>query len=257
MKLTTVLLVLSASLSASAQNAAPAQPAATPARDWKLSVGAGAVVKSSAYKGLHDPEFTAIPVIQASYDRFFVTGLEGGAMLYQDDKLEFSVRGRWNFEGYDAGESSALTGMADRDGTMEAGLSAEYDFGFLKTSLTFWQDLLGEHDGQQGIWTIKRTYVPAERFYLTPFASLVWESKNYADHYYGVRAVEAVAGRPAYNPGSSFNYRAGLDLVHVIDKQWSVRVAGYAEFLDSDIRNSPIVDRAYGVGAFSGVTYSF
>ncbi len=254
MKSTALLLVLSAALPLAAETAAP---------DWSLQfpsgVGPGVLVKVHPYVGDHSAHVTPLPAVEAVYGIFFVStlDLEGGAMLHKDEKLSVSARLRWNSEGFTASDSAFLVGMNSRRSTLEAGLNGEYDFGPVTSSLSLWQDTLGEHSGQQAAWSLRHTFQPDTSWKITPFASLLWDSSKYANHYFGVRPGEAVVGRPAYEPGSGINYRAGLDLRYEFNSQWNARLAGYAEYLDSDIRNSPIVDRSCSFGYAASVNYRF
>jgi outer membrane protein len=158
--------------------------------------------------------------------------------------------------GYDADDSDALEGMANRDWTLEVGLATVVEGGWGSLALSATTDVLGEHDGQE----VRLTYsIPlgSVRFQVQPAAGIAWYSENLADHYFGVRPGEARAGRPAYAVESATNVFVEVRVLMPLSRRWALVLSGGVEWLDDAITASPIVEDNTRFGMFAGASYMF
>ena len=149
--------------------------------------------------------------------------------------------------------------MARRDWTVQAGGLVGKRLGNFHLTLDGSADVLGEHDGYE--LTLSGALVmSADRWEVVPELKATWESEALLNHYFGVRTLEALPGRPAYMPGSAVTWTAILDTSYRITPRWYVSASASFEVLPDEIRNSPLVDKdttwrvnlgiAYDVDAF-------
>jgi len=92
---------------------------------------------------------------------------------------------------------------------------------------------------------------------LRPRVSATRLDSNYVDYYFGVRAHEAIAGRPQYDGSSTFEEQFGLRTSCRLDRHQSVFFDLSAIHLGKSITNSPLVDRGTVGTAGLGYLYRF
>lgn len=224
----------------------------------KFIAGAGVVVTSKPYDGF-DGDEQVIPLIFYEEKGFFIRGKTVGYNLFEQENIRLAAIAEWRFDGYEDDDSSTFDGMDDRDMTIDAGVLLSYDDGWGKTSVSFVNDILGKHDGQEVQFTYSKPFVEAEkrRWSITPYAGLEWQSDNLADYYYGVRSSEATGTRPEYMTSSAWNILTGIRTQYWFNEQWSVMANVTCKFYDDDITDSPIVNKHHSLSFLFGLMYSF
>jgi len=258
-KIVFTLILLSFSIPLSAQNPETTEPMTEPPqRIFKL--GAGFLTLDKPYKGI-DQECYAIPFIFYQDQKFTLFGPMASYSLFGEDN-QWALQGlaRIRAEGYDNDDSSYLNGMSDRDPTLELGLRWMHNLDFAVMSLDFTHDVLDEHRGYEFKFSLRKPFqnvFDIESLTLIPSAGVNWRSKQLNDYYYGVRPSEAIAGRPAYDVGSSFGWLTGLQLNYQLSEKWSLLSIVNLEWFDDEITDSPIVDEDYSVSFLLGAMYEF
>lgn len=160
------------------------------------------------------------------------------------------------FDGYDSDDSDFLEGMDDRDKTVEGGIEVEYDTDIAEFGVTFKHDLLSEHDGYQVDLSVRKP-IFLGRYLIAPSVSYNYWSDDRSDYYFGVRAAEATAARPAYELDGTHNFEAGLlATTNLTRKVFAIAGASYT-FYDDDIQDSPIVSKDGKFRVFLGFGYMF
>jgi len=197
-----------------------------------------------------------IPVITFVSGQFYIWIDTAGFRLLAEDNMTFDIIGKWRLDGYDADDSDEFEGMHDRHMTIDLGGEFSFfgDWGKLSTRIL--NDALGQHDGRE----FRVTYAKAfdmEKLKVTPSVGFALLSSNLADYYYGVRDDEARPGRPAYKVGNAVNWFTGLNVNYNLDDSWTLLASITYYWLDSDIRNSPIVDDSYAISILAGVMFRF
>lgn len=220
-----------------------------------FKLGFGVSVYNSLYKG-NDTRVYPVPIIYYDYGKFSFTGNRASYLLHKEGALSLSAIAKWRFDGYEEDDSDYLTGMDDRDMTLDGGAELAYSDGWGKSSLLFVTDLLGRHDGQEAILSYSKKIVKND-FTLTPSAGLIYKSGNLSDYYYGVRAKEAMFSRPEYNTGETWNPFVRIALGYKFNKNWSSMGVLAYKWLDSNIEDSPIVKDGHELSALAGLVYSF
>jgi outer membrane protein len=146
--------------------------------------------------------------------------------------------------------------MDERKGTLEAGIAVEVELPVGELELMGVTDVLGEHEGQE-ISLSYEVEFELDRFSVTPFAGVIWQSEHFTDYYYGVTQRESRPWRTAYEPDSALNPEAGIRIGYEISEHWSIMSEAGITFLDSTIEDSPIVDEGHELSGFLGVFYRF
>ena len=173
------------------------------------------------------------------------------------DWIRFSVLGRYRFAGYDAKDSPRLTGMEDRDDTLEVGFALRHDLFdtqvTLRAQLT--ADVLDKHGGAELELALNRTFRTG-RWALSPSLGTNIQSSDLAGYYFGVEPSEATAARSAYDPGSAVNPYVGLTATYQASANWLLIANVNVELLDDEITDSPIVEDDVLGRLFLGLVYS-
>jgi MipA family protein len=221
----------------------------------EIFVGAGAVISSKPYEGV-DSRIYPVPLFGYEGKRLYLRGITGGYRLIKIKGWSIGPTVRPRFEGYQASDSSDLAGMKNRNATVDAGVDMSWRTNWGLLSAVFVTDLLSAHDGLE----LELSYTamfPYAGFDIIPGAALRWRSSNLADYYYGVRASEVRTGRPAYSPDEAITPVVRVAVRRELSERWGLLLAGQYEWLDSEVRDSPIVDEDSILSALLGVTYSF
>jgi outer membrane protein len=213
------------------------------------------MVESNIYREADD-EWMPVPYIAYQGERFYFEGLEMGYRLLDRDRFSFSILTQYRMDGYEADDSPFLRGMDEREGTLEAGLAVEVELPVGELELEGVTDVLGEHEGQEISLSYEVDF-EFDRFSVTPFVAVTWQSENFTDYYYGVTPRESRSWRAAYEVDSALNPEAGIQVGYEISDHWALMSEAGVTFLDSTIEDSPIVDEGYAVSGFLGVFYRF
>jgi outer membrane protein len=220
-----------------------------------VDAGLGIAYRSKLYRG-DDSNVTPIPMIFYEGERFYFKGKTAGYGLLRDGGLSFDLIAQWRPDGYDASDSRYLSGMSDRDMTIDVGVSASYADGWGMTSVSLVTDILGKHDGQELTLSYGKRFV-REQWSFVPSAGAAWQSSNLTDYYYGVRGKEATAERPKYSGHDSISPFVAMQVNCRINEAWSAMAIIRYEWLDSDISDSPIVSKHHDMLVMIGAMYKF
>ncbi len=90
---------------------------------------------------------------------------------------------------------------------------------------------------------------------LWPQAMLAWRDDKLNDYYYGVRAAEANAARPAYVAGSGLNLELAVYASYPLSKNWQLLGGISATQWACSVRSSPIVENRLQAAATLGLLY--
>jgi outer membrane protein len=218
-------------------------------------LGPGTLITVKPYKGMN-PTIYPIPVITAVSAPFYFAIDTAGCRLFSDSNMTFDLIGKLRLDGYNGEDSEKLDNMHNRNMTIDVGgdFGISGDWGNLHTKIL--TDALGQHDGQEFRVTYAKPF-EFEKSKISPSVGFALLSSNLANYYYGVRDSEALPGRPAYDPGASVNWFVGLDANYQLNDNWTLITSITYYWLDSNIRNSPIVDKDYMISILAGIMYRF
>lgn len=224
-------------------------------RQRPLTLGLGATLSSNPYRGA-DTKVIPLPLLLYEGERFFVRGLNIGYHLIRHNNVTLSLLGSYRMAGYDSDDSAFLRGMADRDGTLEAGMQVSLATSLGQLSATLLSDILDKHNGHEARLTFSKR-VPVQNVFVSPFVSAIWQSGQLVNYYYGVRSSEATMARPAYRVNSSIRVQAGIMANYLFNEHWSLSGRIAVTRLADEISDSPIVADNLVTSAFVGIGYQF
>lgn len=170
--------------------------------------------------------------------------------------VSFGLRLKYDKDGYEAGDSPRLTGMADRKGGFWGGPAVTWRNPVVQLSTEWVADLSGHSKGHKLLLQAEHRF-GWQSLSLTPRVQAQWLDSKYVDYYYGVRAEEALPDRAAYLGRSALAVEAGLRLDYALAPRHAVFLDLSATHLPGEIKASPIVGRSSTSRVAAGYLYRF
>jgi len=224
--------------------------------DSSLALGLGVAYEESIYTGV-DNDTTLLPMVAWESGNFYIRGPELGYHIINRDEFQLSTLLNYRTEGYEASDSTALRGMAERKGAYELGLEASLENELGEWSATALADISGEHKGYELELAWKQRLELSQRWALTPEAAISYRSGDLNNYYFGVEASEATVDRAAYTAGGGITYELGLSADYMIDQQQQLRFGASYQAYGSEISDSSIVDSDNSFGVHALYLYRF
>ncbi|MCP1677024.1 outer membrane protein [Natronocella acetinitrilica] len=228
---------------------------ANPPERGGWSAGMGVVASSRPYPG-SSSDVTGIPFIGYEGRRAYLRGLVAGVRQPGPGSAEFDLFLRARMQRYNQSDAPVVEGMDSRRRTAEAGVGVSVGPPWLRGDARLATDILGRHDGQELTLSLSNPQRVGQTL-VRVFAGGSWQSADLTGYYYGVRRSEEREGRPAYRPGAAWNWRAGVFLQRRFAGRWSGVAVVQHEWLDDNLRRSPIVDGNRRWFVLAAATYSF
>ncbi|MCO4757816.1 MAG: MipA/OmpV family protein [Oceanospirillaceae bacterium] len=223
--------------------------------ELEIGLGLGAGFDQSIYQGI-DSQTDVLPMLELSYGNFFFGGLEAGYLLAEEEHYSLSISVAGDELDGERTDSNVLKDMGDVDSGINLKLSGELftEYGLLGASIA--QDVSNEHEGTELSlnWAVPLEF---DQTLLMPSVYATWMSDDLVNHYYGVSAKHAKAGRPQYNADAGWRYGVDIMAEYPLSQQWTLMGGVGAEWYGDEITNSPIVDEDSAISGFMGVTYHF
>jgi outer membrane protein len=224
------------------------------------AIGVGLRVRQQAYVGI-DRNVRAIPLLTYENSWLRLSGLQADLKLPRHQlsaghSLTGGLRVRYEDEGYEPGDSLGLVGMAERKGSMWAGVAATWHNPWADLSVEWLADASRHSEGNKAQVQLSRRFT-WNGFALRPRIQVDWLSSDYVDYYFGVRASEATLERPSYAGRSAVTQTLGLRTDYSLTRQHHVFLDLSVTRLPSEIEDSPVVDRRGTPRAFMGYLYRF
>ena len=193
-----------------------------------------------------------LPLLGYQGDQFKWLGTSLSYRLSDTDNVKISATADVRFSAVVAdSENVALAGLTEREDTVELGIMAEVGYLSFFTNHDF-LDIHGAYSIGMGLgnrWEL------SSKLSLEAGVGAVWQHKDITRYYFGVSMAEATTDRSMYLPESAINYNAGFQLSYTITPKTVVSVgAGYLS-LDSEIRDSPIIDASSQTVFVAGIVY--
>ena len=190
----------------------------------KLTLGLGAYTQTQPYKGVV-PLLTPSPVIFYDNALLYIRWTRGGIYFLgnksQDLAWGFSLTAQPRPYGYTSADSKFLEGISTKRNSIEAGLA----FTLQKEKLLVEVMLLSDP-----VYKNKAYVVQSEIGYsfalgalkLYPGVMLYYQSSQFNQYYYGVRADEAKNQRELYLPRGGFSYAVHTYITYPLTAKLSV-----------------------------------
>ena len=216
-------------------------------------LGMGVLAGTDNYIG-EDMEWDQIPLFLYEGERVFAQGNNLGFRLIRTDDIEFAPLVRGRVQVIDPTEVPELSGIYERQSTIEAGATASFRTSIGEVQLTHVTDVLGRHSGVESDLTYRLPF-RGERFTLTPWISVIWQDASLTNYYYGVTDAESNDQRPAYSPTAARNLVYGVNASYSLGKRGLLFANIGVENLDATIADSPIVESDTNVRGFIGASW--
>lgn len=222
---------------------------------WGL--GVGVITRSSPYRDSTQDVHQVIPAVTYIGERLQWLGPVLRYGLVGSDKLRLALAAEYRVGAYEESDSPVLAGLGDRENTLLAGLGLQYQMalGFELEAL-YQHDALDRIGGGQANVRLSRS-IPWGTVIFVPQFAWNWLGSNMSKHDFGVPLNAATPVRPAYDPGSTSSFEAGLGVFVELSEDWRIIVNVAAERLEDDVKRSPIVDDDTLVKGLAVVTYVF
>ncbi len=219
----------------------------------------GAVFSTSAIVKSKEASTTVLPYVYGDWGRYFARVDTVGAKMFPLGMGHLEGVLRISQEGFDS-NTSALKGIGQRSNPMPIGLGT-----FQRTSLggVF---VYAMHDLNSGGNALDLTYgarLDLGGIKIYPQAGLEYRSQAYVQHLYGVSSIEAAASQAAggrmtaYRAGATTTPMVGLAATVPLSGPWSLQMQWRHKWLDSSVKNSPLVGAASQNTGFAAVSYEF
>jgi outer membrane protein len=220
--------------------------------EWSLGLGVASTPRP--YVGAENA-ILPIPLVDITYKKFWVQGIQAGYWFVDSKKFDFGVRAGIVFESLDPDDSDFLTGLEERKPSIQGGLVFGWKPGKFRLTTAVNTDLLNRSNGQQVSVDFSRMWQWHGRAIgIMPSIGVVWQSSNFINYYYGVTPEESLPGRPPFSGHSAVNFRGSV--LGYIFVSHRIRFVAYLEVqrLDNEIYDSPIVEDRRSVLGLFGVT---
>ena len=224
----------------------------------EFTLGAGAATFKAPYTGFKDDSAGLLFAEYAGED--LTIGTEGiDYRLLGDDESPWNLSATLTSVGmgFDSGDSAFFTGMADRDTSIDLGVSVDYQLGSGFIGATLVHDISSTHEGFVAELEYGHPFELANEILFVPTAGISYLSEDYTDYYYGVRAGEATASRAAYKADAAVTTSIGYQLMVPLTENWQLFHSADYTWLGDEISDSTIVNRDNVWSATLGVTYTF
>lgn len=221
----------------------------------ELSLGLAGVFLSDHYVGDND-EALLVPLISYRTDRFSIGVLEGASYRFYDaEGLSLNMRATPRYTTLDNPDAQQLQGI-DRKTTLDAGIDMKYMFGPAYVSASAVAEVTGKHDGVEVDLTIGKIS-EFDSLSIVYGVGISWQSKKLSNYLYGVRAADALDGRPEYLASETVAPFAEFAAEYAISQKWKAVAGGQLSILTGDNKSSPIVGSTESFGVYAGLTREF
>ena len=223
----------------------------------EFTLGAGAYKSRSQYADYNHTS-GGLPIIDYQGEGWSLGGSGASIDLLgdQDTVLKLSALLTLNRNGFDDADSTVFSGMKKRDNSVDLGLAIDYKLGSGSLGASLMGDASSTHQGylfdvnySQGVALLGGFFKPS--------IGLAMQSSNYTDYYYGVPTNEVTATRKAYSANSAINPYIEYSYRYPINDNMMLLQGANFTKLDTQINDSPLVDRNNTWSTFVGISYTF
>ena len=226
----------------------------------KLTIGLGPYIQTQPYKNV-DNILLPSPVIFYDDGLFYIRWSRAG-MYFLGDKQDdymwgFSITAQPRTYSFKASNSTALTGLDERETTWEGGLafSATYDKAYIEIMALY--DLLGRYDS----WMIKTEIgydIKLSSFSFYPSVIIGYQSDEFVNYYYGISAQEAtISAYNEYSAKAGFQFGIQTYIKYPFTDELSALVNIRADKIPDNAAKSPIISTDYIYSGLVSLIYTF
>jgi MipA family protein len=213
------------------------------ARGFSGTVGAGPLFVPK-YVGGRSWDVLPVPVMFVDYNEWLYVNLfRGGAYVWgSEDKktgISLSMEPRLGFK---AGDGPRLAGMVTRRPSLSAGPTLDWTGAIGSASFGYFHDFTRASGGGYFDALFNRPFIKNDRWDISGTIELSRVDRHVVGYYFGVRPDEALATRPAYDPGATTNLTLWLTGQYNVTKRYAFMFGANAMRLGAAAAHSPIVE---------------
>ena len=201
--------------------------------------------------------FAPLPMLEYK-EIVYIEPLRAGARLWHSDDgaLIFGLAARVRF-GFRAKDGVRLTGMQTRHDAIEGGVSAEWRPSEWSFGVDYFTDGSDVNDGRSFRLSIFRQLMDSEHWDVGTYLDFDHIDSRIARYYFGVRANEATATRPVYQPDATTNSSFGFSGAYKLNKTYAILFSSEVGVLGTSAAKSPIVQQRTGFISYFGLGLVF
>jgi outer membrane scaffolding protein for murein synthesis (MipA/OmpV family) len=224
--------------------ATPCQAGEDGPRGLSGTVGVGPLFVPK-YVGGRSWEMLPVPIAFVDYNEWLYVNLfRAGAYVWgsQDKKtgVSLSLEPRLGFK---SGDGPRLAGMATRRPSLSAGPTLDWTGAVGSASVGYFRDFTHASGGGYFDALFNRPFVKDARWDISGTVELSRVDRRVVSYYFGVRPDEALAARPAYEPGATTNLTLWLTGQYNITKRYALMFGANTTRLGAAAASSPIVEQ--------------
>lgn len=221
-------------------------------------LGAG-IIYMSRYTGGAGYETDPIPLAMIEYkETAYIHFDRAGVRLWSSDdkKMAVGIAAEPRF-GFHAEDGARLTGMSTRRDAIEGGADFEWELPQLSLSAAYFTDWSNTSGGQSFRFSMDRQLADGGPWDLSAYMDLDYADAKIVQYYFGVRANESTAMRPAYQPGAALISSIGLSGAYKLNKSYALLFGGDLSYLGAGAADSPIVVRRTDLMGYFGLGFIY
>ncbi|RKZ40324.1 MAG: hypothetical protein DRQ49_08745 [Gammaproteobacteria bacterium] len=228
-----------------------------PGNGWHGILGLGILFRREAIEAV-DHRIWPLPYMIMRRGNFFIERLKVGYRVIDGAEGHVNMIIRPRLEGFEANNSPLLEGMADRELSLDAGISSMMRQGTVEINFSAMTDVLRHSKGEEMAISIGKTYIlTGKKTLFTPRIGIKWQNDELVNYYYGVRTTEAKEERPAYQGEATVNYTGAINATYSLSKRSTLFMDVEYERFGDDISDSPLVDGEQIFNIFLGYGWQF
>lgn len=227
-------------------------------KTWDGYLGAGAMFMPK-YAGSSDSKARLVPLAMLEYEETAYIHLDrAGVRLWNTDdkKMAFGIAAQPRF-GFHAKDGDRLTGMSTRRTTIEGGAVFEWELPQLSLSTAYFTDWSDTSGGQSLRFSMDHQLIDKGPWDLSVYLDFDHANAKIVQYYFGVRANEATATRPPYQPGAALISSLGFSGAYKLNKNYALLFGSELTSLGAAAADSPIVQRKTGLTSYFGLGLVF
>ena len=223
----------------------------------KWGVGMGVIGRSSPYRDYSGNVSQVIPAVTYRSKRFQIYGPQMQVGILGSKNLRLAATLKYRMGVYEEADSDFLLGMEDRKSTLMGGLALKAEtFGGVGLSLSYEADTLNKIGGYEGQFQIQKRFQWGA-LGISPNLNLNWQSSELSNHDFGVPPEKANAERIAYQLQDTISQELGLSASLELSENWFIFLNLSNEWLDNEVKASPLVQSNHVIKGIFVINYLF
>lgn len=229
------------------------------ASEQNNAIGISGSWSQSPYIGQSN-QFTPMPLIDYDSEHFFISGLSGGIHLWNNETQQLDISMQYQDIELDPSDNDdvRMKQLNHRRTTLLAGLSYAITTPYGQISAEALTDVLNNSNTVSIELEYAAYFALTDKLAIIPQVGVTWYNRSHNRYYYGINENQSLAsGFEQYRPSSGLVPYAVLTTSYRFNKSWSAVVEYELDWLDSEVKSSPIVNRSNMSTLTAGILFHF